>query len=93
MLILTRRFGEKIVIGDNIVVTVIKGSNNKVSLGIDAPETLSIYREEIYKRLQAENLVEDTLQAQSEYQMDAKDGDVEELPIERQAESLHMAAS
>ncbi|TBR42755.1 carbon storage regulator [Marinomonas agarivorans] len=53
MLILTRRIGEKIIIGDEIVVTLLKGAGNKVSLGVEAPEKFSIYREEIYKRIKA----------------------------------------
>lgn len=54
MLILTRCFGEKIVIGSDIVVTVIKMEGKKVRLGIEAPKDVSIYREEIFKRLQEE---------------------------------------
>ena len=52
MLILTRHFGERIMIGDNIIVTIIKMEGKKVSLGIEAPKSVDIYREEIFNRMQ-----------------------------------------
>ncbi|TBR42179.1 carbon storage regulator [Marinomonas agarivorans] len=52
MLILTRRLGESLVIGDNIVITVLGVQNKKVRIGVEAPESITIYREEIYLRLQ-----------------------------------------
>ena len=56
MLILTRKKGESLHIGDNIkiVITEIKGGD--VRIGIDAPKELDVYREEIYKRIQAEKI-------------------------------------
>ncbi len=47
MLVLSRKLGEKIVIGDNIVVTVVKIDRNQIRLGIEAPHEVSVYREEI----------------------------------------------
>lgn len=47
MLILSRRVGEKIVIGDNIHVTVLAIRGNQIRLGFSAPDSVSIYREEI----------------------------------------------
>jgi carbon storage regulator len=47
MLVLSRKLGEKIVIGDNITLTVVKIDRNQVRLGIDAPKNLEILREEI----------------------------------------------
>ena len=47
MLVLSRKLGEKIVIGGDIVVTIVKIDNNQVRLGIEAPKEVSIYREEI----------------------------------------------
>jgi len=47
MLVLSRKLGEKIVIGDNIVVTVVKIDRNQIRLGIEAPTDVPVYREEI----------------------------------------------
>ena len=47
MLVLSRKLGEKIVIGDNIVVTVVKIDRNQIRLGIEAPQEVPVYREEI----------------------------------------------
>jgi carbon storage regulator len=55
MLILTRRPGERVVIGDNILVTVMGVSGHTVRLGIEAPEGISIYREEIWLAVEEEN--------------------------------------
>ena len=47
MLVLSRKLGEKIVIGDNILVTVVKIDRNQIRIGIEAPQDVSVYREEI----------------------------------------------
>lgn len=54
MLILTRRIGESVKIDGNITVTVLGMKGNQVRLGIDAPKSVSVYREEIYERIQQE---------------------------------------
>lgn len=54
MLILTRRVGETLVIGDNVQVTVLGIKGNQVRIGVNAPKTVSVHREEIYKRIQEE---------------------------------------
>jgi len=52
MLIVTRRIGESLVIGDDVVVSVLKGQGNQVKIGIVAPKEVSVHREEVYKRIQ-----------------------------------------
>lgn len=47
MLVLSRKLGEKIVIGENIVVTVVKIDRNQIRIGIEAPQDVPVYREEI----------------------------------------------
>jgi carbon storage regulator len=57
MLILTRRVGENIVIGDEVVITVLGIKGNQVRIGINAPKNVSVHREEIYQRIQQEKTV------------------------------------
>lgn len=52
MLILTRRVGETVMIGDDIAITVLRVKGNQVRLGLDAPKNVSVQREEIYQRMQ-----------------------------------------
>lgn len=55
MLILTRKLGESIRIGDNIIVKIVELDNRHVKLGFDAPRSIAVNREEIYERIQKEN--------------------------------------
>ena len=54
MLILTRRIGESLQIGDNVKVTVLSVRGNQIQLGIEAPPEVAVHREEIYERLKRE---------------------------------------
>lgn len=54
MLILTRKIGDKIIIEDNIIITVLGTKNAQVRLGIEAPKEISVDREEVYQRKRAE---------------------------------------
>lgn len=54
MLILTRRIGETVVIGDDVSLTVLGVKGNQVRLGVTAPITTTVHREEVFERIKAE---------------------------------------
>jgi carbon storage regulator len=59
MLILTRRVGETVMIGDTVTVTVLQVRGNQVRVGINAPKNVLVHREEIYKRIKEEQAREE----------------------------------
>ena len=54
MLIMTRRVGETLMIGDDVTVTVLGVKGNQVRIGVSVPKGVAVHREEIYQRIQAE---------------------------------------
>ncbi|HVT37193.1 MAG TPA: carbon storage regulator CsrA [Nevskiaceae bacterium] len=60
MLILTRRVGEAVMIGDEVCITVLDVKGSQVRLGVKAPRSVSVHREEIFERIKREGDTEDT---------------------------------
>ena len=61
MLILTRRVGETLMVGDEVTVTVLGVKGNQVRIGVNAPKDVAVHREEIYQRIQQEKPDDDTV--------------------------------
>jgi carbon storage regulator len=59
MLILTRRVGETVMIGDDVTITVLGVKGNQVRVGINAPKSVAVHREEIYERIKREQQASD----------------------------------
>ncbi len=59
MLILTRRVGEAVVIGEEVTVTVLGVKGNQVRIGVNAPKTVSVHRDEIFERIKNERATAD----------------------------------
>jgi len=70
MLILTRRVGETLVIGDDVTVTVLGVRGNQVRLGVNAPKDVAVHREEIYQRIQNEKDAENSTESSEKDDID-----------------------
>ncbi len=55
MLILSRKNGQKIIINDNIEITIVESKNDNCKIAIDAPRDVKVYREEVYKQIKSSN--------------------------------------
>lgn len=60
MLILTRKSGEKLMVGDDVEITVLGVKGNQVRIGVNAPKDIAVHREEVYVRIQNEKELEQT---------------------------------
>ena len=60
MLILTRKLGESIIIGENVQLSVVEINKNNIKIGINAPKDITIYREEVFEKIKEENEMSST---------------------------------
>ena len=67
MLILTRRVGEKLIIGEDVTVTILSLKGNQIRIGIDAPRSVKVHREEVYERIRKERETLSVVQKSSSF--------------------------
>ena len=75
MLVLSRQRDESIIIGDNIVITIVDVRGDKVRLGIEAPREVSVHRREVYEAIQRENQQASQIQLDEARQIGRAPGD------------------
>ena len=63
MLILTRKLGERITIGDDITITLLEIKGSQAKLGVEAPKNIAIHRQEVYEKIKEENLISSDVSA------------------------------
>ena len=81
MLILTRRIGESIIVGDDITFTVLGVKGNQVRVGVNAPKSVSVHREEIYQRILHERNSDDPVNvdvSRHDDELDINSGNIDE---------------
>ncbi|MBB3047166.1 carbon storage regulator [Litorivivens lipolytica] len=66
MLILTRRIGETLMVGDEVTVTILGVKGNQVRVGVTAPRDVAVHRQEVYEKIQKESEVEESDMAQED---------------------------
>ncbi|MFB3107138.1 MAG: carbon storage regulator CsrA [Pseudomonadales bacterium] len=77
MLVLSRQRDQSIIIGDNIVITIVDVRGDKVKLGIEAPREISVHRQEVYEAIQRENRQAALLKPEEARQLDPDAGSTE----------------
>ena len=80
MLVLSRKNGQKIIINDNIVITILESRNDICKIAIDAPREVQIYREEVYKQIQLSNKLSNSASVASIDSLASLVSQSEELP-------------
>lgn len=77
MLVLSRQRDQSIIIGDNIVITIVDVRGDKVKLGIEAPREISVHRQEVYEAIQRENRQAALLKPEDARLLDPNEGSTE----------------